>query len=67
METMGSWGPSGLKFVTEVGQRIADHTGEKRSGSFLFQAISIATQRGNVASVRESLPNTKKLHEIYYL
>ena len=67
METMGSWGPDSLKFVSEIGQRIASHTGEKRSASYLFQAISVAVQRGNVASVRGSLPNEKTLNEIYYL
>ena len=67
METRGSWGPDSLKFVSEIGQRIASHTGEKRSASYLFQAISVAVQRGNVASVRGSLPNEKTLNEIYYL
>ena len=66
-ETLGSWGPSGLKFITEVGQRIAENTGEKRSCSYLFQSISMAVQRGNVASIRGSLPNDKLLSEIFYL
>ena len=67
METMGSWGPSGLKFVTEIGQRIAGNTGEKRATAFLFQAISMACQRGNVGSIRGSLPNSTTLNEIYEL
>ena len=48
METFGSWGPSGLKFITEIGARIALATGEKKSKYYLFQAISMAVQRGNV-------------------
>ena len=48
-ETLGSWGPSGLKFITEIGQRIAEHTGDTRSKSYLFQSISMATQRGTIA------------------
>ena len=66
-ETIGPWGPAGLKFIQDIGQRITDHTGEKRSTSFLFQSIGIATQRGNVASIKGSAPNTRKLHEIFYL
>ena len=66
-ETLGPWGPSGLKFVKEIGSKIADLSGEKRATSFLFQSISMAVQRGNVASIRGSVPNTKTLNELYYL
>ena len=65
-ETMGSWGPVGLKFIKDIGGRIAEATGEKRSKSFLFQAISIAVQRGNVSSVLGTTPDSKKLDEIFY-
>ena len=67
METLGSWGPSGLKFIQDIGDRIAQHNGDKRSASFLFQAISMAVQRGNIASIRGSVPDTKTLSELYYL
>ena len=67
METLGPWGPRGLKFVQEIGERIATATGDKRASSFLFQAISMAVQRGNVASIRGSFPNSKSLDEMYYL
>ena len=67
METLGSWGPIGLKFIKEIGSRIEQQTGEKRATSFLFQAISMAVQRGNVASIRGSVPNSKTLDELYYL
>ena len=67
VETLGSWGPAGLKFIKDIGTRIATATGEKRSKYFLFQAISMAIQRGNVASIRGSVPNSKTLHELYYL
>ena len=67
METLGSWGPSGIKFVQDIGDRIAQHNGDKRSASFLFQAISMAVQRGNIASIRGSVPDTKTLSELYYL
>ena len=67
METLGSWGTESLKFVREVGQRIANTFNDKRATSFLLQAISVAVQRGNVTSIKGSVPNTKSLHEIFYL
>ena len=66
-ETLGPWGPQGLKFLKDIGGRIADHTSEKRSSSFLLQAIGVAVQRGNAASIRGSVPNTKTLSEIFDL
>ena len=67
METLGSWGQLGLKLIKDIGQRIAQNTGDKRSTSYLFQRISMAAQRGNVASIRGSVPNSKTLNELYYL
>ena len=67
VETLGSWAPSGLKFIKDIGERIAQSTGESRSTSYLFQSISIAIQRGNVASIRGSVPNCKTMNEIFYL
>ena len=66
-ETLGSWAPLGLKFIKELGARIAETTGEKRSTAFLFQSIGIATQRGNSSSVAGTVPSAKHLDEIYYL
>ena len=40
---------------------------EKRSTFYLFQSLSMATQRGNVASILGTVPNMKKLDEIYSL
>jgi hypothetical protein len=42
-------------------------TGEKRSTSFLIQRVSIAVQRGNVASILGTLPQGKELEEIFNL
>ena len=67
METMGAWGQQGLKFVKEIGERIATATGDKRATFFLFQAISMAVQRGNVASIAGSIPKSKSLDEPSYL
>ena len=38
METLGSWGTQGLNFIKDIGSRIAEATGEKRSNYFIFQA-----------------------------
>ena len=67
VETMGSWGQMGLKFIKDLGSRIADATGEPRSTSFLFQSISMAIQRGNAISILGTAPNSKSLHELFYL
>ena len=67
VETMGSWDPMGLKFIKDLGSRIVDATGEPRSTSFLFQSLSMAIQRGNAISVLGTAPNTKSLHELFYL
>ena len=57
-----------LSFCIEaIGTRISEATGEKRSKFFLFQAISMAVQRGNVISVLGTAPDTKKMDEIFNL
>ena len=63
-ETLGPWGPEGLKFVEEIGARLIQATKDKRSTYQLFEAISVATQRGNLLSVLGSLPNTKMLSDL---
>ena len=66
-ETLGSRGQAGLKLIKDIGQRITLNNGEKRSTSFIFQAMSMAIQRGNISSIRGSVPNSKTLNELYYL
>ena len=58
---------TGRCYKYELGTRIATATGEKRSKYFLFQAISMAIQRGNVISILGTTPDTKKLDEVFYL
>jgi hypothetical protein len=67
IETFGLWAPMGLKLIKEVGKKIGDLTGEKRSTSYLLQSISIAIQHGNAASVMGTVYNDRKLEEIYNL
>ena len=67
METLGPWGPEGMKFLKEVGSRIAEVSGEKRSTNFLFQSFGIANQRGNAYSIMGTVPDIKKMDELFYL
>ena len=53
--------------MKDVGSRIAEQTGEKRSTSYLFQSIGMANQRGNAISIAGTVPHAKKLDEIYEL
>ena len=66
-ETMGAWGQMAVKFIQDLGSRIAEATGEERSTSFIFQSIGMAIQRGNAMSVLGTIPNTKDLYEIFSL
>jgi hypothetical protein len=67
IETFGAWGPTATKFVSSVGKRIRDATGESRASSFLFQRIGMAVQLGNAASVLGSLPEGRGLSEVLYV
>ena len=67
VETMGPWSFHGLKFIQEVGKRIAAESGEPRSTTFLIQSIGIAIQRINAASVAGTVPKSKLLDDVYYL
>ena len=66
-ETIGPWGPSAMSFLNELSKKIRLKTLESRSRPFLFQRISIAIQRGNVASIISSIPQSKSLDEIFYI
>ena len=67
IETLGSWGQEGHSLIKEIGRKIRDITGEKRSTFYLFQRISIAVQIGNAASVMGTVGSKSKLEEIFYL
>ena len=67
VETFGSWGQEGLKFVKEIGKKIQENTGEKRATSYLMQSLSMTIQRGNSASIMGTVGPTRKLDEIYDL
>ena len=67
IETMGSWGQMGLEFIKELGARLIKVNKDSRSTSYLFQALSMITQKGNAASILGTIPKAEGLEEIYYL
>ena len=67
VETLGTWGPEALDFVTELGRRLAAITGDPRSSAFLKQRISLAVQRGNAVCFKQSLPVGTDFNEVFYI
>ena len=55
IETSGSLGPKTCDFLKELGYRLCQATGEINSSSYLLQCLSIAVQRGNMASIMGSI------------
>ena len=66
-ETSGVFGKLALDLFKKIGSKISEKTHEKRATSYFIQRISLAIQRGNVASILGTLPPSKNLNEIYYL
>ena len=65
LESMGSWRTSGHKIVKEIGKKVMQATGETRSTESLFQAISIALQRGYASCVIGTVPHSEGPEEIF--
>ena len=53
------------KKTINIGRKICDVTGEKRSTSYLLQSISIAIQCGNASSAMKTVYNDRKLEKEY--
>ena len=51
VETTGVIGKTSNKFLSEIGRRLAQKSGDKRETAWLRQRISIAIARGNAASI----------------
>jgi hypothetical protein len=49
----------------EIGKRMIDQTGEKKTRFYLLQRISLAVQRGNAASILSALPGFHVLFVIF--
>ena len=66
-ETMGSWGSGARAFLTEVGNRVKQVTGNERPMEFLRQRVSIEIQCGNPASVMGTVNNPKEWNNLFLL
>ena len=58
-------GSQGLKLIKEIGSRIREVTGKKRSTFFLMQNISMAIQRGNAQCIIGTVPVSEGLDEVF--
>ena len=66
-ETFGSWGSKGLRFIQQIGNRMATRTGDKKSTYYLLQQISMTIQRGNITSIMGTIPNQRRWDEIFHM
>ena len=57
IESMGAWGESAKSLIHKIGARVREKTGEPRSTTFLIQRLAIDVQRGNVTSVKATIPS----------
>ena len=55
IKTAGPFGPEAFSFLTELGCRLKQVTGEAKSFSYLQLHLSVAVQRGNAAAVMGSM------------
>lgn len=67
VETMGPWGPAAKSLIKEISKRLTDLTRDQKAGTYLGQRISLAIQRGNVASFLGTLPTDSDLDVVFYL
>ena len=65
VETFGSWGPRGLKFVKEIGRKIQEKTSNKNATGLIIQAISMTVQCGNATSIMDTLGPLRKLEDVF--
>ena len=54
IETLGPLNASALNFLSEVGRRLTSLSGDSRETLFLFQRLSMLTQRFNSALIMDS-------------
>ena len=66
-ETVGSCGAGARSFLTEIGSRIKQATGNVRSMEFLRQRVSIEIQRGNAAAVMGTVESPKDWDYLFLL
>ena len=61
VEAFGAWGQKGLKFIKEIGRKITEKFHDKNATQHIIQAISMAVQQGNAASIMGTLGSQMKL------
>jgi hypothetical protein len=66
-ETLGSWCKETIDFINVIGNGLIAESGDSKSKKFLFERISLAIQRGNAASIRDTFPDSALLSEIFAL
>jgi hypothetical protein len=64
---LGPWCKEAIDFINVIGNRLIAESGDSKSKKFLFERISLAIQRGNVASIRGTFPDSPILSEIFVL
>ena len=64
---MGSWGTGAKVFLTGVGNRVEQATGNDRVMEFLRQRVSKEIQCGNAAVVMGTVDNPKEWSNLFLL
>jgi len=52
METLGPMNKAGFQFLSELGRRISQESGDHCESAFIFQRLSITVQRFNVVAAQ---------------
>lgn len=67
VETSGSWSSEAKEFFFSLGKNLEKISGDSRCIQFLYQRISLAIQQNNAACIMGSIPDDKKMDEIFNL
>jgi len=67
VETLGPINDSSVSFLSGLGRRIADVSGESREGSFLFQRLSVWIQRFNAVLLQDCFVDEVAGHSMLIL
>jgi hypothetical protein len=66
-ETLGPWSLECKTFIDFIGAKLIIESGDSRAKFFFYQRISLAIQRGNAASILDTLPYVTPLEEVHCL
>ena len=67
VETMGPWSTESKNFINNIGSKLQELSGDKKSKFYLTQRISLAIQRYNASCVMGTISASRPLEEIFYL